>query len=88
MNDSLSKHWHVLVYLVGLVFIGGMTYADNDAQNETLKEHAEKLAEDDVREQADAVTQAVLKADVASIKEDVDEIKDDMKEILKELRKE
>ena len=87
MSDNWSKHWHILVYLVGLVFIGGMTFADNAAQNKTLMEHTAKLAEDDKREQADAVIQALLVSDVEDIKDDVDEIKIDVKEILKEIRK-
>ena len=85
--NAWSKHWHILVYLVGLVFIGGITFADNDKQNETLKEHSKKLAEDDVQQTEIAIAQAVLKADVEDIKEDVDEIKEDVKEILKEIRK-
>ena len=88
MNTIWSKHWTVIVYVAGLIFVGGLTFADNEKQNETLAQHTAELAKDDERQLKEAIAAAVLKADVEDIKEDVDEIKEDVKSILKELRSE
>ena len=51
--DNWTKNWQVIVYVVGLVFLAGITFANNEEQNKTIAEHSAKLAEDfDERDEA------------------------------------
>lgn len=90
-TNIINKNWQLLFYLVGIIFVGGISYATNKNtnadQDRVIKEHSIKLAEDDVREQKDAISDALLKQDVAIIKKDIAITKVDMKELLKEIRK-
>ena len=91
--DSWSKHWHVAVYLAGLIFVAGIVYAGHSTQDERIAEHERKLQKVDIRERQDAVDIARVKANQENFKEDIEEIKEEIKEnsdkldeILKELR--
>jgi len=89
--ESIIKNWQLICCLVSIVFIAGISFATNDtinaAQDRIIATHTVKLAEDDKREQLDAISDALLKQDVATIKKDVAETKRDVKELLKEIRK-
>ncbi len=83
----------MVVYVVGLIFIGGMTFADNKSQDDKIEEHSDKLAEDDVREQKDAIererikiNQEYLRQEVGEIKQDVKDNADKLDEILEAIR--
>ena len=84
--DAWSKHWHVVVYLVGLVFLGGMTFANNESQDEKIEENKRLIQAEDkkVEEIDNRLTR--IEANQKNQKDDIEEIKDDVKEILKELR--
>jgi septal ring factor EnvC (AmiA/AmiB activator) len=84
--ESWSKHWHVIVYLVGLVFVGGMTFADNKAQEDDIKANKVKIEKD--AEKVKEVDDRLIRIEEAqkNTAKDVDEIKQDVKDILKELR--
>ena len=60
----INKNWQLLCYLVGIIFVGGVSYATNQntnaEQDRIIKEHSAKLAEDDIREQKDAIADALL----------------------------
>jgi len=84
--ESWSKHWHVIVYLAGLIFVGGMTFADNKAQDEDIKDNKIKIEKD--AEKVKEVDDRLIRIEEAqkNTADDVDEIKKDVKDILKELR--
>lgn len=93
-ESALSKHWHVVVYLVGLVFMGGIMYGNISALAEDHIDYERRFKEDDTREVRDAIDINRLKNEQDHINEDIDEIKKDVKEnsdkldqILDELRK-
>ena len=84
--DSWSKHWHVVVYLIGLVFLGGMTFADNQAQEEKIEGNKKQIEKEN--ERLKDIDDRVIRVEEEQKHqgEDIGEIKDDVKEILKELR--
>ena len=84
--EALSRHWHVLVYLLGIVFVGGMVHANNESQDDKIAENKKEIQEEikKVKEIDNRLTR--IEANQKNQKDDIDEIKDDVKEILRELR--
>ena len=84
--EGLSKHWHVVIYLAGLLFLSGMFYSESSAQSKQIEENADQLddTEDNVKEIDDRLIRIEEKQ--RHIQDDVKDNSDKLDEILKELR--
>ena len=84
--EALSKHWHVLVYIVGIIFLGGMTLSENNAQGEKIDANAVEIEEGKKQDKVAGDRLIRIEEKQKNQGDDIDEIKGDVKEILKELR--
>ena len=84
--EKWSKHWHVVIYVVGLVFLAGTSFSENNAQTEHIKDNLAQIEKEGekVRDMDERLIRIEEKQKNAV--EDIVEIKDDVKEILRELR--
>lgn len=85
-SGFLIKHWHVVVYIAGLIFLGGMTLADNETQSDRIMQNVQKIERNQRSVQDIEQRLARIEQKQINYGEDIKEIKADVKSILREVK--
>ena len=80
--NGWSKHWHVVVYLVGLIFLAGAGWTQISEANKKADTNRDNIEEttEEIKEVSERLIRVETKQE--DIKDDVEEIKRDIKKIL------
>jgi peptidoglycan hydrolase CwlO-like protein len=88
--NRVSRHWHVAVYLAGLIFLTGVGWSQLDAVADQANANKDQIQEsgERSREELRKLNDRLIRVEEGqkTSQDDIDEIKNDVKEILKELR--